>query len=575
VHVTWERRSRYVAVRDGTRLAAHVFRRPGTSPTVRLPTLLLFDRYHSVSAIQAPDEEGDRRQREWLEALLERGYAVVFVDSRGSGASFGNSPGPFGPHETPDVVDAIAWAAAQPWSNGRVGMIGRSYAGISQYFAAAAAPPALRAIFPEMAMASLYDFAYPGGIFRGAFARGWDRRVAELDASPRAVPVDDDTDGALLAAAQREHRANRSTYELLTGLPYRDSGLTGEPQVYATRSPFTYRESIDRSGVAVCHLSGWLDIWVRDAVLWYRNLRTTQRLVIGPWAHGGGVGAALADLQDRWFAPYLKPGVGPEPGCGVTYAVVGAPGRAAWREDDTWPPAQVREVPLHLRSPREAEPASQAPALRLEAPSQHAYDVYEVDYRATSGAASRWANGYGGECQYPNMAPNDARALTYTTPPLQADVEIVGHPVVELYLSATHPDADVFCYLEEVDARGISSYVTEACLRASHRELAPAEFDNAGLPYHPSDMASLRWGLDEPARLVLDFLPVARAVRAGKRLRLAITGCDRDNAVTVPTRPAPVFRVHQGPSRPSRLRLPLSSGAFRFATPDGSGEQPR
>ena len=115
-------------------------------------------------------------------------------------------------------------------------------------------------------------------------------------------------------------------------------------------------------------------------------------------------------------------------------------------------------------------------------------DSYTVDLTTTTGITTRWDNAVGGAplMIYPDLTPNDARSLTYTTPPLDADLNVTGHPLVTLWLSSSTNDADVIVLLQEVDAAGVSHYISEGVLRASHRGLAEAPWDNLGLPFQRS-----------------------------------------------------------------------------------------
>jgi predicted acyl esterase len=122
----------------------------------------------------------------------------------------------------------------------------------------------------------------------------------------------------------------------------------------------------------------------------------------------------------------------------------------------------------------------------------------------------------------------------------------------------------LFAYLEDVHPDGAVEYLTEGCLRASHRALADAPFDNLGLPYHPSRAQDLLPGSREPVELALDFQPISCVLPAGHRLRLRITGADADNALTPRTSSVPRLNVHCGLEAPSALSLPVASGSVRF-----------
>jgi putative CocE/NonD family hydrolase len=148
-----------------------------------------------------------------------------------------------------------------------------------------------------------------------------------------------------------------------------------------------------------------------------------------------------------------------------------------------------------------------------------------------------------GRPQYPDMAANDRKALTYTTGPLRQDIEIIGHPVARVWIQSPAEDIDVFVYLEEVDPAGRSTYVTEGCLRASHRALAAAPYDRIGLPYHGSRERDAMKLSDEPAEMVFDLLPTAKRFRAGHRIRIALTCADKDSYRHLEHDPAPTLRV--------------------------------
>lgn len=130
---------------------------------------------------------------------VQRGYAVINLDTRGGGHSEGKGD-LLSDQEADDIAQVIAWAAAQPWSNGRVGMLGVSYLALSQYKVAALNPPALKAICPWEGFTDAYrDFFTPGGVTENGFARIWlfmTKKVARLNtdlaAERRKHPLRDD-----------------------------------------------------------------------------------------------------------------------------------------------------------------------------------------------------------------------------------------------------------------------------------------------------------------------------------------------------------------------------------------------
>jgi putative CocE/NonD family hydrolase len=559
VYDGWVRSSRYVTVRDGTRLAIDLFRpaRGGKVAEERLPVVWTHNRYRCDVV-----SEGKRYTIldafDWLQDVLRHGYVVACVDTRGGGASFGSFEGMFSAKETRDAYDVTEWLAAQPWSNGNIGMYGRSYLTITQYMTAGRKPPHLKALFPEVGGTDMYELIYRGGIYHGPFVEFWSKLVKQMDVDQPAAPVDEDKDGALLRAAIEEHKVNRSAADIFAALPYRDSvdAATGA-MPFRDWTPITYLKEIRDSKVAIYHLAGWYDRYVRDQLLLFHNLGNPQRIAIGPWTHTQEDRFDFAAEHLRWWDYWLKGidnGIMKEDP--VHYYVMGAPEAAAWRSAKTWPLPQARRT-AYWFSPGPSGSAKSANdgGLGTAAPqAKGGKDELTVDYSAAISPDPRWTI----EREFPELAANDAKGLTYTTPPLPADLEVTGHPVVHLWAAASAPDADFFAYLEEVDEKGQSRYVSEGMLRASNRATADPGYDLMGLPYHrglKSDRANLTPG--EPVELVFDLYPTSNFFAAGHRIRVTITGADKANARTPEQTPPPRLTVYREPGRASYIELPV------------------
>ena len=176
-HAVYEERDRFVAMRDGVRLAVDIFRpeSPG-----RFPALVSFSPYgkdiQKITEVQRPlnprygnggQEAGDTGY------FVERGYVHVVADTRGAGDSGGTYDN-YGPREQDDGYDLIEWIAAQPWCDGNVGMLGMSYFAVVQHLIAATQPPHLKAIAPYEAYTDRYRHSvYHGGIFNEGFFHQW------------------------------------------------------------------------------------------------------------------------------------------------------------------------------------------------------------------------------------------------------------------------------------------------------------------------------------------------------------------------------------------------------------------
>ena len=549
VYDGWVRDSRYVTVRDGTRLAIEIFRpaRGGKVTEERLPVVWTHNRYRCAFR-----EQGKLLTIidvfEWLQDVLRHGYVVACVDTRGGGASFGRFEGMFNRKETQDAYDVTEWLAAQPWSDGNIGMYGRSYLTMTQYMAASRKPPHLKALFPEVGGTDIYELIYRGGIYHGPFIEDWSTAVKEMDVTDPAVPVDEDKDGALLRAAIEEHRANRSAADLFAALPYRDSidAATGA-MVFRDWTPITYLKEIRDSKVAIYYLAGWFDRYVRDQLILFHNLGNPQRISIGPWTHTQEDRFDFAAEHLRWWDYWLKGidnGIMRE--APIHYYVMGAPEATAWRSAKRWPLPQARRTAYWF---------ADGGGLGIRAPkTKRAKDELTVDYSAAISFDPRWTL----RRQIPELSANDAKGLAYTTTTLRANVEVTGHPVLHLWAAASAPDADFFAYLEEVDEKGQSHYVSEGMLRASNRATAKPGYDLMGLPYHrglKADRADLTPG--KPVELVFDLYPTSNVFDAGHRIRVTITGADKANARTPERNPPPRLTIYREPGRASYIELPV------------------
>jgi putative CocE/NonD family hydrolase len=499
----------------------------------------------------------------WLKNMVRHGYAVIVVERPGTGASFGIAKQSMESvaREENEILD---WIASQAWCNGKIGMYGESQQAWCQFAAASTANPHLKAIFPASSQLDLYEaLEYRGGVYNKAFSSFFDRVVPYLD--NLVTPVDSDKDAALLAQARQERSGAELKVSEIVQYPFRDSMLPDGRFLWKLLALYPLIERINRSGIPVYMTTGWYDIFLGDMFLWYDNLTVLKRLTVRPLDHSG-MDATQFDLDygaeaQRWFDRWLKGidnGIMEEPP--IHYYVMGVPKKEAWQTSNQWPLAKQKLTNFYFDEGKTGSIASVNDGfLTTESPpAQDAFDVYTVDYTTTSGEKSRWV-AVEEEHDYPDMRANDEKALTYTTSPLKTDVEVTGHPVVHLWLTTDAPDLDVFVYLEEVDRNGKSAYITEGTLRASHRKLSQAPFNNLGLPYHShyqSDLVPIPAG--EPVELVFSLLPTSYQFHKGSRIRITVVCADADNFDTPVIDPAPKLQLLRDMNHPSFIQLPVA-----------------
>jgi putative CocE/NonD family hydrolase len=501
----------------------------------------------------------------WLDPVVKHGYIVVSVDRPGTGASFA-SPTP-GSMETAAKFEneIISWIAAQTWSDENVGMYGDSQQAMVQFAAAAAGNPHLKAILPAASDIEIYQAVdFPGGVFNKAFASVY-AMVPLLD--KMATPVDGDPDGVLLnqARASRTDTVTvQSTVDFAEQCPYQDSVAPNGVHIWQVYQLYPFIDRINLSHTAIYMTVGWYDIFTADMFYWFNNLNVPKRLTVRPTDHSQ-VSSTMADLDYgaealRWLDYWLKGidnGIMAEPP--IHYYVQDGPSRGTWQTSDQWPLAAQKSMPYYFAPGKSGSIVSANDGgLVATAPvTSSAADAYTVDYTTTTGTKSRWG-AVDVAHAYPDLSAHDAKALTYTTPPLAADVELTGHPVVHLWLTTTAPDLDVFVYLEEVGKDGKSTYLTEGDLRASHRKLDQAPFNNFGLPFqshHQVDQLPVPAG--EPFEMVFSLIPTSYRFHAGSHIRITVAFADAGNFDTPVLDPAPTLQLLRDINHPSYVDLPI------------------
>jgi putative CocE/NonD family hydrolase len=573
----------HIPMRDGVRIAIDLMLPENLPADAKIPTIVKSTCYWRAIELRPPISwfEGPGKFEEFV---TSNGYALIYVDARGTGASFGTRPHPWSPDEVMDGSDIVDWIIKQPWSNGRVGTIGTSYGGTAAEFFAVPNNPAVKAVIPRFADHDVYDdIAFPGGIPHEWILRNWALYTHHLamnhipkEAGLKArlfvrgvKPVDGDGGRKLLKEAVKEHAQNADLYELASATTYRDDVGNAAGATIDVFSPHNYRAEIERSKIPVYSWGSWLDASQGKAVIRrFMNYSNPQRAVIGPWSHGGGNHASPylpADTptdpsrEDQWldclrfFDYYLKDidnDIMKEKVL-IYYTM----GEEKWKSTPIWPPAGCTMHRLYMNEQNTLSPAPPA--------SDSGSDSYAIDFEATTGTTNRWHTQIGGkDVIYPDRAEQDRRLLTYTSAPLTQDMEITGHPIVTLYLSSTHTDGAIFVYLEDVDEAGNVSYVIEGQLRALHRKVSdePPPFDMP-VPYHSfkkEDGMPLTPG--ETSEITFGLHPVSVLIKKGHRIRVAIAGHDKDTFARIPKEGIPTITIERNRNIASHIDLPVIAG---------------
>ena len=534
------RQSHYVTVRDGTRLAMHVYRAAVDGRPVEKPLPVIFSFTPYRARFYGPSGEINELAQFGsfgVKDLTERGYVIAIADIRGKGASFGARRGFQDRTEALDGHDLVQWLSRQPWGSDKIGMLGCSYLGGTTTQVASTAPPALKAIFTGATDLDKFAFVRRGGITAQFNTRPDEPLTDDL----ASVPLDDDPQGILMRAAVAQHVGNTPMAPLWYGMPYRDSlsALTGT-RFWEEVALYGYLDTIRKAGIATYFWGNWQDEPTEQVLQWSANLKS--KLLVGPGSHCvAPPGIDFGGEIRRYFDHHLQgkdTGLYREPR--VRYWVDNSVPGQAWQHSEQEPGVGVARKRLYLAS---------GSALSTAVPTR-ASESFRVDYDlGPADAFAFW------------ITSQRDHGLHYTGQPLTRDMVLEGAPLMDLWLSADRSEARVFAYLEDVAPDNSSQVVSFGRLLASQRKVVKPPYDTLGAPWQSGlqrDAQPLRAG--EPVRLQFALTPTARVIKAGHRLRVVITGADprQRNLTELKEEPAPLLTVLRGKSV---VELPLREAA--------------
>lgn len=550
-------RSFYLPMPDGVPLAIDLYLPEKPTPANDIPAILIMTRYwRALDNNNIPPVA-----KRWT----SYGYAVLMVDARGTGASFGTRPWELFSGEIRDYGAVVDWIIAQPWSNGRVGATGGSYLGSTAELLTVNQHPAVRVVIPKFNEFDVYtDIIYPGGGLLKSFISLWGDMVTAMDLHQmeQGIVRRADQTGDSLRLAALEHVANGKVYEqaLLGSAKNVPQGLP-----YDSISPLGLAKAIEASETPMSNWGSWMDAGTADGVLKrFSTFSNRQIGVIGAWSHGGGhhTSPFLPEdtpsnpspqaqfLQDlKLMDHYLKdlPATIPDESVLFYYTM----GEEAWHITRQWPPKGHRLTPWYF---------GEAGALDPQIPSSEAgEDFYEIDFEHSTGVQNRWYTQLGGgDVRYPDRLAASEQLLVYTSAPLTVPLELTGHPVAHLQLATSSDQGMVFVYLETVKPDGEVLYLSEGQLNLLHRKEAAEKPWTLEVPFRTfrlEDTLTVVPGV----RMDLHFalLPTSVVIPAGYRLRISIGGHDKDTFARYPETGSATFTVFRNLSSHSFVELPI------------------
>lgn len=488
-----------ITMRDGTLIRARLLMPDGLDEP--LPTIVKLNGYGY--------KKFNKKSEANLIDLAERGYAVVHVSMRGTGSSEGKAGlyNGFGN----DGYDIIEWAAAQEWSNGKVGTVGTSLLGISQWMAAKERPPSLKAISPVVACANCYETLWhPGGLESGP---GRIKRSIEFEAAKKHRNFDDWWKERTLSDKQLEEVADH--------------------------------------GVAAFISAGWNDYISPgniDAFEKFSQSGGQSKLIVSAGAHSSLAGVlpySFADYQASWFDYFLK---GVDNGVAQRAPVlIYVQGANQWRYEEEWPLHDVNYVDLYFNDRESKTIKSLQDGSFTLKKSESKKATANYTYSPEIGPFLPTLLSRNGRVLV-NQQPYEKQTVTWTTDAFAVPTEVTGNISVDFWASINAQDADFVAQLTDVAPDGTSKQVTAGYLNASR-----ANSRTKPMKIKPGKIEEYK----------LDIFPTSYVFKKGHRIRLSLAG----GAKAYPGQFSPqgpglnqtssTVRIHQGSTYPSRLRLPI------------------
>jgi uncharacterized protein len=521
---------------DGVELGAVVVRPDADG---KFPAIMSYSPYREAPSIKSHYSDKDYdNSTDGPSYFAEHGYAVVYYDVRGTGNSGGSSPDMYADKERRDGYDMVEWIAAQPWCDGNVGMWGFSYLGVDQWQVGVQNPPHLKTLIVGSANTDVYlDWNYPGGVLRPWMFYSYSPDMLASNFAPPSLAMV----GSHWWEIWNEHLENNIPW----GVGYIQNQVD---------SDYWHRKSLapgyDRIKVPVLLWSGWADWYPSPILRAFSRINVPKKVFIGPGAHYWpdmafpGPRIDWRNIMLSWFDQWLKgkpTGVMDTPPVVLFVRGYKEPAErfydedaGFWRYEKEWPPARDQATSMYLHSGQ---------ALTREPEKEGTNESDQCTYKPSVGMdAGIHAGGGIPPWGYQlDQRRDEAYSLTYTSPPLDRNLEATGEPQAILYISSSAKTAYFTVTLTDVAPDGTSKWVSQGTLLATHRNShARPEALVPGTVYE----------------LKIDLFAMSYVFSKGHRIRVDVANASFQNAW--PTGEPAVNTVYHSAQYPSRLILPVT-----------------
>ena len=440
-----------IVMPDGTRLSARVWM-PEDATENPVPVILEHLPYRKRDGTIVRDQFS----HPWMAG---HGYCCIRTDMRGSGESEGLLFDEYTAEELQDACDVIAWAAAQPWCNGNVGMQGISWGGFNSLEVAFLRPPALKAVITICSTVDRYadDIHYKGGCLL-VENFGWSTNMLSYSSRP--------PDPALVGDDNWE----RIWLERLKNQPLN----WGDWHSHQHRDDYWKHGSVcedyDAIQAAVLTVGGWHDGYRNTISHLVENLSAPVKGIVGPWNHKyphyAGPKPAIGFLQEskRWWDHWLKgeeTGVESDPDYRAFVMDSIAPKRwfderpGRWIAEDEWPSPNIENKTFYFGEGRLIATASELSA-KVFSPQDCGVMAGEYFPFAFSD-------------ELPDeQTPDDQKSACFISDANTGAFDMVGAPVVRFSFSSDKPNAQLAIRLCDLRPDGTSAFITYGVLNLTH-----------------------------------------------------------------------------------------------------------
>jgi putative CocE/NonD family hydrolase len=506
-----------ITMRDGT-ILRHNMTRPDIDG--KFPVLLERSPYNK--------EGGSENGVGSPEFFASRGYVVIIQDVRGRFASDGDFY-PFkddgnGPNK--DGYDTVEWLAKQDWSTGKIGTIGGSYSGATQYRNAISNPPNVKAMFVRESSADYSEeWVYRGGAFELGFNLGWAHRVTLSNLNHLVTDEKHEETEKMLIDIENNlddwhKKIPLFPTQYFNGLSdwYNDWLENPPPSDYWKE--FDMSDHFGNIDIPIYHLGGWFDVFLNGTLKFYQGVskngksdktKQNQRLIVGPWVHGPtninnrfagefdfGPDAALDfnELRLPWFDFWLK---GKNNGIDKTKKInFFLMGKNEWKQADEWPLKNTTYTKYYFNK-------------KLNGEIKSLYSGTLSDKKEIENSQLSFTNNLnnpvpslgGNTLSIPNgvfeHSSVDKQCITFSTDPLENELEVTGSVSAEIYVNSDQENSDWVVRLCDVDQSGYSRLVCDGIYR-SHATSG------------------------EIQKIKIDMWATSNMFLKGHRLRISVTG---------------------------------------------------